>query len=148
MTIQSSEENGSRMASVITVICCFSNMIPSCLRIEHLEIDLIAVMLSMLVMMPDLPREQCKDWNVVSALIPKTSKQAVASNLFGFCTYLARNRNIIKPEWVYVIPLIHFLREQSVPFGNPQLDPEKIKWTDQHFDLGYVKSRTYSSSAR
>ena len=142
MVVHSPEENGSRMASVVSIAGCFYGILPSPLGWDNLHLDYIADVLSMLTLRPDIQHRQCKDLNVLYSLLPENSRRYVSDALCGLCIHLAHNRNLKKPQWLYAIPLIHFLRKQSAPFDSPQLDPEKITWDDKQFGLVHVKSVT------
>ena len=137
------EENGCKIASVIAVICCFYQLIPHHLKIEDIKLDHIAIILSMLALKPDMERKKCIDFDFVLNLIDPNSRKSVAEAISGFCTHLAHSRTLHNPEWLYAVPLLHFLRKDSSPFQPAEMNPEKMQWGDKNLGLTTVRSQAH-----
>ena len=142
------EENGKRIAAVSTVIYCFDMLIPRPLRIESINLDRISDMMSMLTLQPDTENQKCIDYEYMSSLIPQNSRKKAADAISQFCRQLLHKRNLHSPQWLYAIPLIHFLREDCKPFQAPELNPEKMKWEDKNLGLSVVRSQTHDKDIR
>ena len=137
------EENGRRIVSVIAVICCFHQLIPRHLRIEDVKLNYIATILLMLALKPVVEHKKCIDFDFVLDLIDPNSRKSVAEAISSFCTHLAHSRTLQNPEWLYAVPLLHFLRKDSSPFQIPEINPEKIQFGDKNLGLATVRSKTY-----
>ena len=49
-------------------------------------------------------------------------------------------------EWLLALPLYHFLKDFSVPYQKPMLDPKKISFKqEQELDLDGFKHKAYDS---
>ena len=140
------EENGKRISAVSSIICCFHMLSPRPLLIANIACDCIADMMSMLTLQPDSENRKCIDYDYVSSLIPQ--KMKVADAISRFCTQLLHKRSLRNPEWLYAIPLIHFLRGDSKPFQEPELNPEKMKWEDKNLGLTVVRGSTHDKDIR
>lgn len=136
------------MASVLTVVGCFDRIMPKPLQWQRLDFECIADMLSMCTLSPNTEQNQCHDFYVVLSLLPISFRKTLGDALQGFCTHLAYNRDLRKPQWLYAIPLVHFLLEKTTPFGRLEIDPEQIVWNDKLFGLGHVKSETSHKDLR
>lgn len=143
---ENAEENGNRMASVLAMISCIYTLVPNPLSLDHFGTNDIAVILSMLRLKPNLKEQQCTDVEIVFSLLPDQSRKAASEALCGLCTYLSSQKDLRSPEWVCVIPLIHFLQKKSMPFSN--LSPDKIIWENKHLGLNHVKSDTRNKNTR
>ena len=137
------EENGRRIASVIAVICCFYQLIPHHLRIEDVKLNYIATILLMLALKPVVKHKKCIDFDFVLDLIDPNSRKSVAEAISGFCTHLAHSRTLHNPEWLYAVPLLHFLRKDSSPFQTAEMNPEKMQWGDKNLNLTTVRSQAH-----
>ena len=87
--------------------------------------------------------KKCFDFYYVLDLIEPNCRKAVAVAISGFCMYLAHHKTLQYPGWLYAVPLLHFLREDSSPFEMPELDPERMRWGDKNLGLGFVRSMAY-----
>ncbi len=105
--------NGRRMASAITVMCCFQKLMPKGVKIdtEHL-----VALLSMLCLMPDVQSRRCDDWNYVMELIPSSFREVVFNSIYELTNILINTKYLAQPEWLFSLPVMHFLRGVSKPF--------------------------------
>lgn len=136
------EENGRRIASIVAVIFCLDQLIPRYLRIENIKPEHTSKLLSMLALKPVMEDKKCFDFKYVLDLIDPNCRKAVTEAISGFCMHLAHSRTLHNPEWLYAVPLLHFLRKDSFPFQMPELNPEKMQWGDKNLGLGSVRSKT------
>ena len=137
--VKSAEENAFRMASVVVVIQCFCGVMPSPqLPFESLTVANYSSILSMFWPMADLISHKSLDLEILSNLI-QPNEIAVAKGLITFCKHLAHSKHLKAPEWLYAIPLIHFLTRQSVPFEKPEKKYNKIIWEDAHLELARLR---------
>ena len=139
----SSEVNGRRIAAAITVLSCFHKFVPKYLKAEDIPLDCIKEMMLLLRLTPDIKNKKCLDYDLVVELVPHSSRKETAEAIRHFCTQLLHNRDLRNPEWLYAIPLIHFLRGDSSPFQRPELNPEKMQWGDKTLGLNEVIRKTF-----
>ena len=123
------------MASVITVIQCFCEVMPSPqLPYGSLSAANYSTILSMFRPKTDLISHRSLDLEILVKLI-HPDEEPVAKGLTSFCKYLAHAKHVRNPEWLYAVPLIHFLLQRSCPFEKPETRHDKILWNDPHLDL-------------
>ena len=133
------ENNAQRMASTITVMMCLSEVMPSPqLPWESLSVANYSLILSLLYPMPDLLSQTSLDLQILLKLI-HPEEERVANLLISFCKHLAFTKQLRNPEWVYAIPLIHFIRKRSVPFGKSEKIHNQISWDDSDLDLARLR---------
>ena len=142
------EEYGKRIAAVSSIICCFDMLIPRPLYIQSIKFDYIADMMSMLTLQPDSENKKCIDYEYMRSLIPQKMEKKVADAISQLCRQLLHTRILQNPEWLYAIPLIHFLRGDCKPFQEPELNPEKMEWGDKNLGLTLVRSWTPDKNIR
>lgn len=133
--------NGKRMASAITIICCMHK--------KHLKIDsnYKSALLSMLRLLPDIQSQKCIDWEYVSELMPTAFRTLACESIRAMILSLSNTRYFSQPEWLFAIPVVHFLYGASVPFQDRILSPCDIPWRDKYIDLGNVRRNTYDTVA-
>ena len=136
------------MASVLTVVGCLYDIIPKPLPWHKLDIEIVGHLLSMFALRPNIEGRQCFDLDVLLSLLPKSGMKSAAGAVRSFCSHLSYYKDLRNPQWLYAIPLVHFLQEKSVPFGDHQLNPESIDWNDRQFGLTHVKSETSNKNLR
>ena len=133
------EDNAQRMASTITVMMCLSEVMPSPqLPWESLTVANYSLILSLFYPVPDILSRKSLDLEILMKLI-HPEEERVAKLLISFCKHLAFTKHLRNPEWVYAIPLIHFLRKRSVPFGKSEKIHDKILWDDSDLDLARLR---------
>ena len=144
--VSNAEENGRRMASVLAIAFSIHSLVPNPIPRTSFESSAIAAVLSMLHLKPNLKELQHSDLDFVLSLIPETSRKPISDALCGLCTSLSFHKDLREPNWVHVIPLIHFLQKKSKPFDT--LNLEKIVWNNPHLGLNHVKSVTSNKDTR
>lgn len=138
---KNAEDNGRRMASIITLVSAFYQLIPP-LSIHSLDTGDIEAILYLLCLWPDPEHSKCADLDVVLSLIPGAQRKAVSDAIIGFCNHLLHQKLLNSPYWLFVVPLVHFLRGTSKPFQKPELDPQKMVWSDRSLGLNHVRKET------
>ena len=133
--------NGSRMASAVTVICCLHKLMPKGVKIDA---DHLSALLSMLRLMPDTQTRKCIDWEYLLNLIPASFKKVVCESIFELIDMQSSTKFLSQLDWLFAIPVFHLL-QGVLPFQDIELTPKAIKWQDDKINLGRVKSYTYSS---
>ena len=109
------------------------------------DTDDLVTLLSMLCLMPEVQSERCDDWDYVMNLIPSSFKKEVFNSIQGLTTLLINRKYLAQPEWLFALPIMHFLSGVSKPFEAIEFDPEAVKWGDKHINLNKVRSHTYES---
>ena len=137
-------QNGRRMASVLSVMLCFHYLISKYVKMDTIKLDKIALMVSMLKISPDVEQRKCPDYDYVNAMMQPQDKKPLAEAILHFCNQLHHETSFGKIEWLYAIPLLHFLQGVGQPFGNPELDPHEMKWGDASLGLRSLRQKTYT----
>lgn len=138
-------QNGRRMASVLSVMLCFHHLIPKYVHMEAFSVDEIALMVSMLRIIPDVHQKKCIDYDYVNKMVQPQEKKHIAEIILAFCNQLHHKMYFGKIQWLYAIPLLHFLQKASHPFENPELDPQEMKWGDPYLGLYNLQQIAYSA---
>ena len=144
--VDNANDNGERMLSVLTIMFCFHEMIPKYARMDRIPADFISELLSMLCLKPDNDAEKCEDYEYLKKNnIPRSKAYMV---ILDFVMHLIKVRCWKAPEWLYSIPLLHFLSNVSKPFQTFSLNPQKIVFKSDIFKLEEFKSETNSKNFR
>ena len=148
LTYSSALENGKRMASVLSIMLCFHYLIPKYVQMESFNDDEIAMMVSMLEVFPHKKRRECLEYDYVNKMIQPKEKKQIADTILAFCNQLHHKTRFAKIQWLYAIPLLHFLQEVCQPFDNLELDPNEMKWGDASLGLYNLQQNTYTGDFR
>ena len=142
-------DNGRRMASVLTIILCFDFLIPQYVRLQDVSSEDISGMISMLALQPDLEQRKCHDYEIVVSLVDPDMKKCLTDAVVLFCNHLLQQKLLNRPMWLYAVPLLHFLRGDCQPFGNPHQYPNKIAWPDSSvLNLSTLRQDSYAGHSR
>ena len=136
-------QNGRRMASVLSLMLCFYHLYPTYINMASFNVDEIALMISMLRISPDVRQRQCVEYDYVNKMIQPQDKKHIADTILMFCNQLHHTTFFVKIQWLYAIPLLHFLQGVSQPFGIPELNPHEMKWGDLSLGLYNLRQQTY-----
>ena len=138
-------DNGRRMVSVLSIILCFDFLFLQQVKVQDIQSEDIASMMSMLVLQPNLEQKMCHDLNIIISSCPEGVKKRLTDTIVLFCNELLRQRFLNRPIWLYAVPLIHFLQGDCQPFDKPQQNQGKIMWPiSSPICLDLVRERTYS----
>ena len=148
MQCTSTVENGKRMASALSIILCFEKLIPERIKMYSFKEDETAAILHVLSIWPDEKLKQCHDYEHVKQVMHHDVVKPLVEQIGSFCTHLHNKAHLNPPTWIYAVPLLHFLQGVSEPFGNPELDPDKMKWGDASLGLSTLRSSAYTSNVK
>ena len=142
-SIVNARHNGRRMSSVMAIVCFLSKIIPDYLKkIDQIPHEYILQMLSMFRFMPDLQHETCVDFDYLRRSIPNHYTTIALTALIGFVIHASSKVLFWQPEWLYSVPLVHFLAGASKPFQKFNFDPKKIEFGDKVLLFGRIKGQT------
>ncbi len=143
--IEAPLENGRRMLSVVTIMCCISRMVSRYIKFSYLlDHYSMSLFLSMLRLCPDQERKRCIDWEYLDENIPAEFKKESYDSVQIFINELSSRADpLSKPEWLYAIPVMHFLKGVSKPFQEFEFDPKEVPFVDKLIGLGAVRGKTY-----
>ena len=130
------------MASALAVMFCFSILIPKPLQMDGIPFEYIEKMFYLLYLRPDLECGTCSDLDFVLSLVPPANRKEVSDAIIGFSLQLSHNKLLNSPQWLYAIPLIHFLRGTSKPFQKLPSDPQSVTWYNKGLGLDHVRRLT------
>lgn len=140
-------ENGRRIASVLTIMCCFHGMISRRVKIDQIPLEAVSDMLLMLRLMPQLNKNKCNDLDHLSHLISnKNFMKVVCHSILDFIVHLSHSQYLKQPQWLYSVPLLHLLNGKVKPFQKIELNPSEIPWKDREIGLSKIRSETYGLS--
>ncbi len=144
--IETPLENGRRMLSVITIMCCIWKMVLSNIKFNYLlDHSSMSLFLRMLHLWPDQERKRCIDWEYLDKNIPAELKKESCYSIQIFIKELSSHADpLSKPEWLYAIPVMHFLKGVSEPFQEFNFDPKEVPFGDTLIGLGAVRGKTYN----
>ena len=143
--------NGKRMVSVLTVFLCFCHLIPQHFLMSDIPDENIALLLSMLKIYPNEEKKQCVDYEHVNRCmcsIDHQVKKSLTETVLQFCNELLHRTQFNHLEWLYAVPLLHFLQGVSRPFGTIELDADKIEWGDGNLGLYDLRNLKYGGDVR
>lgn len=142
------EDNGKRMASTLVVLLCLDKLVPQTIRMEKIEFQLLEVTLLLLCPRPDPKNSTCPDLDFVFNLIPTIHRKMVYEALNGFCMELSHRRNLQSPQWLYALPLLHFLKDPQLRYFYKLQHTPHIPWVDKTLGLGVVRSVVQNKNIR
>ncbi len=142
--IETPLENGKRMLSVITIMCCIWRMVSGNIKFKYLlKHYSMSLFLNMLRLSPDEEHKRCIDWEYLDKNIPAEFRKESYDSVQMFINELSHVDLLSKPEWLYAIPVMHFLKGVSKPFQEFEFDPKEVPFGDKLIGLGAVKMKTY-----
>lgn len=133
------------MSSVLVIMCCIHKMAPKYVKLNKIDPNIISELLLMLSLNPEPLLKRCDDWSYLLNLLHNKDsfKKNIYDSLREFIIILSHEHHLMKPEWLFSLPLLHLLREQIQPFQELELNPQKIPWKDDEINLGSIKNKTY-----
>lgn len=132
--------NGRRLISVIVIILCFEEIFAN---LENIPFETIIQLVFMLRLRPDVKHRTCDDWQFLKLHIHDTHKKVIREAILHFVQQLSIKKHLLQNEWLFAVPLVHFLHEMSQPFQEEQ---HAIEWKAKNV-IGWrgIKSKTYDS---
>lgn len=135
--------NARRMSSVVVLLCCLHQMIIyKELEVERLPWDKVSVLLSMLRLMPEVLSQDCFDWVQLQKFIPDSFREEACEAIRVVAVHLSRAKQFDYYQWLFALPVVHFLHGSSRPFQELEFDPRAIQWEDKLLQLGTIRKTT------
>lgn len=145
-----SSDNGRKMCSVLIILNVLFKTY-RCFHRRDINAYDVSRLFSMLHLMPESYQsyratKHSLDLNFLMRYIPEDNYGEVAAALIFFVNLIVPVA--VRPEWVYVIPLIHIFDKTTQPFGNPQLTSGSISWTDKKIRLASINTNSLNEISR
>lgn len=142
MKIEEPVRNGKRISSVITILCCLHSMIPKSIKMDYIHPDRLDEVFCMFWLYADVQSKRCSDWEIVNELIPGSFRKTAHESVLGFVIHSGHTKHFHRPEWLYAIPIVHFLGGAAKPFQAIEFNPHEIPWGDKLIGLQGMRSKT------
>ncbi len=141
--VKTPSTNGRRMCSAL-IILNLLRKISDHMHEKDLDPSEISLIFSMLYLKPEMhrPAPQCLDLEFLLAYVPRSHHKALANVISFFIKRVLQSDHLKKPEWLYVIPLIHFFSKKVEPFDIPTVTAKRIEW--DHLGLATAVKRSTS----
>ena len=138
--------NGRRMCSVLVILNLLWKLLGH-LHASDSDASEISWLFSMLYLKPHIhqPCPKCLDLEFLLDCVPQSHHKALANILTHFVKFVLQRDDLKKPEWVYVIPLIHFFSKKVKPFDAPAIATARIEWV--HSGITHAVKRATSVKA-
>lgn len=148
--VHNSGDNGRKMCSVLVIINLLFEISDSFK--SDINPSQISFLFSMLRLRPHLEQSQIMkflDLDFLGRFIPDQHHIEVAKTLIHFTKKVLPSGSA-GPEWIFVLPLIHFFQKKIhlYPFDSPALTSEKINWSDKNFNLYMLSPYTKEKISR
>ena len=144
--ISTAEENGHKVAVGITLACVVNEMAQLVRgKLTICSPELLSDVLETLKLMPDEETKKCLDYDFVVDILPSTFKNEAAEAICALANQLIQTKDIDQAEWLYCLPLVHFLKQRSKPFASPDVPIEKLNFDENWcFNAGPICERIAS----
>lgn len=129
--------NGNRMSSVVILLCCLHQIKE--LKVELLPWENVSALLSMLRLMPEVSNHNCLDWDQLKKLIPDSFREKACEAIRVIAVHLGRAKHFDYYQWLFALPVVHFLHRSSTPFQGLEFNPRAIQWEDKLLELGTIR---------
>ena len=81
---------------------------------------------------------------VMTLLLMHYCRKETAQSIAMLCSRLKQRPQSV--EWLLALPLYHFLKGSCQPFGNPEMNPEKIGWgQEEDLKIWEMRGKVLSS---
>lgn len=132
------EDHGKKIAIGTILIMCFLKL-PTHLCLDHKE---LALLLSLVELKPDVRSHTCYDFHHFKSLMSPATCEDALSAVKTLCTSLALEQHLASAEWLYAIPLLHFLGGRCEPFQDLVFDLERLEvWRDECIRISDIERR-------
>ena len=131
------DDNGRKIAVATVLVICCHKLSPCGLKLQYADRVLL---LSLLRLKPNLEAHACHDFCYLKSFMNSaTTVDDALCATQTLCTELAKEKHLSCPQWLYAIPLIHYLSKMCTPFQIMLLNPEQSKvWEDKSIPLDSV----------
>jgi len=137
--------NGRRICSVVTIICCLHRLIISQeLDKARVSFRSISQLMFMLRLMPELQHQRCIDWeHLQDSLLTQDCTSEVFDAIYYFVKHLSCEKLFDQYEWLFALPVLHFLKKYSKPFEELILKSHLIPWNSKLGQLDSIRKMAY-----
>ena len=142
--VNTAEESGKKVIAGIIIICIIGKLLEiKLLTLSDIPLPYAANMLQTLCLHPDLENKKCLDYEFVRTVIPDHYVKDCTSAISKLGDYLMVNADIESAEWLYCLPILHFLNNDVKPSDALDLHVpvEKLVFPDRHLKLGSISKR-------
>ena len=142
--VNAAEENGKKVMSGIIIICIIGKLLDTnVLTLNDIPLHYAASLLQTLCLHPDLENKKCLDYEFVRSVIPNHYVKDCSSAISKLGDYLMVKADIEHAEWLYCLPILHFLNNDVKPFDALDLNVpvETLTFPDRHLKLGSIAKR-------
>ena len=140
--VKNTEESGKKVMAAIIIICIVCKLLEmKQLHLRDIPVPYAAIMLQMLCLRPDLENKKCLDYDFVRSVIPYHYVKEVTNAISELGNYLIAAADVEHAEWLYCLPVLHFLNDCTKPFGTLDLPITELMFTDPYLKLGAFYSK-------
>lgn len=142
------DESAKRLASMIIILLCFHHLITQkCIEMSDLCPEDAKILFSLLCLYSDMQEKKCFDYDCISTLVQQKTKLTLSDAIISFCKHFCTIPSMW-PQWLCAVPLLNFLKGHSQPFGQLQLDAEKIQWDNESLSDHHLRPQSYTEDMR
>ncbi|XP_077980162.1 E3 ubiquitin-protein ligase rnf213-alpha-like [Glandiceps talaboti] len=104
----------------------------------------VSLLFQALIIQPDMDKKKCVDYEGVAHHFPAKARRELVTALEYLCNKCMDDNIIFNPKWLYCIPVLHFLKEESKPFQVPDYSrkhPQELWWGVESLKIDAFKTR-------
>ena len=140
--VDTAEGNGKKVMVGIIIICIIGKLLETkLLSTDNIPLSYAASMLQTLCLNPDLVHKKCLDYEFVRRFIPDHYVKDVTSAISELGNYLMVKADIEHAEWLYCLPILHFLNNHIKPFDTLDFPVDNIDFPDPCLKLGRISDK-------
>lgn len=134
--VKSVDENAFRLVAAVTLACCIQNFVSlDLIKLHDIGSEKLANLLCLFHLFPAPHSKQCKDYEFLERIVPEDFRENAASAICTLSKHAARINSFDPLSWLRALPLVHFMRKQSNPFGLMTINPERIDFRSPNLQL-------------
>lgn len=139
--VSNAHENGRRLFSVVTLLCCVHKMMNS---EQHSSIPntVLISLLEMFSIVPDLESKHCWDFELMKSSIADHVLDHTTKIVYAIASYLVQHGALNCGVWLRCLPLIHLLLKEIEPFEEIELPPDKLIFDTKLENVPHVYDET------
>ena len=149
LEVKTTDQNVQRIVAAVTIACCIQSLVSlELISANDIGLDTCRLvnLLNLLHLFPACHSKRCKDYEFLESTIPEDYRDNVAKAVCGLCKF-ASTKVADPVPWLCAMPLVHFLKQQCVPFGVMDTTVENIKLIDSNIPLPLTSERTWNKKA-
>lgn len=134
--VKSVDQNALRLVAAVTLACCIQNLVSlDLIKLHEIGSEKLDNMLCFFHLLPATHSKQCKEYEFLERIVPEDFRGNVAGAICALSKHAAHMKGFDPLSWLCAMPLVHFLRKQSNPFGVMSINPERIDFRDPNLHL-------------